>query len=126
MIAKNQYECRDTAFKHIRVHDEFTFYAPDAFTPNGDGLNDVFYVIGHGIDKSQFYFVVYDRFGIKVFETDVFDEENPYRMAWDGTHNGSAAKGDKILTNGMYRWYCAFVDLNGKPREESGTITLIR
>jgi hypothetical protein len=35
-------------------------------------------------------------------------------------------KGDPVLTNGMYRWYCSFVDLNGKPREESGTVTLIK
>jgi gliding motility-associated-like protein len=126
MIAKNQYECLDTAFKKIRVHDEFSFYAPDAFTPNGDGINDIFYVIGHGIDDSEFYLVVYDRYGSKVFETDVFDENNPYRMAWDGSDDGDASKGDPILTNGMYRWYCTFADFTGKPHEESGTVTLIR
>ena len=126
MIAKNQYECYDTAYKKIRVHDEYSFYAPDAFTPNGDGLNDVFYVTGHGIDPSQFYLVVYDRFGSKVFEANVFDQNNLYNMAWDGTYNGDALKGDPILTNGIYRWYCSFVDLNGKPREESGKVTLIR
>lgn len=126
MVAKNQYECLDTAYKKVRVHDEFTFYAPDAFTPNGDGLNDIFYVTGHGIDKTQFYLVVYDRLGSKVFETDVFDENNPYRMAWDGSNNGSVVKGDPVLTNGMYRWYCSFADFTGKPHEESGTVTLIR
>ncbi len=126
MVAKNQYECLDTAYKKVRVHDEFSFYAPDAFTPNGDGINDLFYVIGHGIDKSEFYLVIYDRFGSKVFETDVFDENNPYRMAWDGSHNGDVNKGDPVLTNGMYRWYCNFSDFIGKPHEESGTVTLIR
>jgi len=126
MIAKNQYECYDTAYKSIHVHDEYTFYAPDAFTPNGDGLNDVFYVIGHGIDPTQFYLVIYDRFGSKVFETETFDSDNPYRMAWDGSHNGSVVKGDPVMTNGMYRWYCSFADLNGKPREESGTVTLVK
>lgn len=126
MVAKNQYECLDTAYKRIIVHDEYSFYAPTAFTPNGDGLNDFFYVIGHGIDKSQFYLVIYDRFGSKVFDTTIFDEENPYRMAWDGSHNGDVSKGDPILTNGMYRWYATFVDFTGKPHEESGTVTLIR
>jgi gliding motility-associated-like protein len=126
LIAKNQYDCLDTAYKKIRVHDEFAFYAPTAFTPNGDGLNDMFYVIGHGIDKTQFYLVVYDRFGNKTFETTEFDEENPSKMAWDGSSNGSVLKGDKILTNGTYSWYCTFVDFTGKPHEESGTVTLIR
>ncbi len=126
MIAKNQFECYDTAYKKIRVHDEFTFFAPEAFTPNGDGLNDVFYVTGHGVDPTQFYFVIYDRFGTKVFETETFDEDNVYRMAWDGSHKGDVLKGDPVMGNGMYRWYCSFVDTNGKPREESGTVTLIK
>jgi gliding motility-associated-like protein len=126
LVAQNQYECLDTITKKIRVLDEYAFYAPDAFTPNGDGLNDYFYVIGHGIDKSQFYFVVFDRFGAKVFETNVWDAENPYRMAWDGSHDGDESKGDPVITNGMYRWYASFVDFTGRPHEESGTVTLIR
>jgi gliding motility-associated-like protein len=126
LVAQNQYECLDTISKKIRVHDEFAFYAPEAFTPNGDGLNDYFHVIGHGIDKSQFYLVVYDRYGAKVFETNVWDAENPYRMAWDGSHDGDESKGDPVITNGMYRWYSSFVDFTGKPHEESGTVTLIR
>ena len=126
LITKNQFECTDSIHKKIKVHDEFTFYAPEAFTPNGDGINDYFHLIGHGIDKKQFYMVIYDRFGIKVFETNIWDEENPYRMAWDGTHNGSVENGDKILPNGMYRWYASFVDFTGKPHEESGTVTIIR
>lgn len=126
LVAKNQYECLDSIYKKIRIHDEYAFYAPDAFTPNGDGVNDLFYVIGHGIDKSQFRLVIYDRFGSKVFETEIWDEENPHRMAWDGSHNGSVSKGDKIISNGMYRWYASFVDFVGKPHEESGTVTLIK
>jgi len=126
LIIKNQYECIDSIHKKVRVHDEYAFYAPDAFTPNGDGINDYFHLIGHGIDKKQFYMVIYDRFGIKVFETNVWDEENPYRMAWDGTHNGSVENGDKVLPNGMYRWYASFVDFTGKPHEKSGTVTIVR
>ena len=56
----------------------------------------------------------------------MWDEENPYRMAWDGTHNGSVENGDKVLPNGMYRWYASFVDFTGKPHEKSGTVTIVR
>ncbi len=126
LITKNQFECIDSIHKKVRVHDEYAFYAPEAFTPNGDGINDYFYVLGHGIDKKQFYFVIYDRFGIKVFDTNIWDEENPIRMAWDGTHNGNIQNGDKTLPNGMYRWYANFVDFTGKPHEKSGTVTLIK
>ncbi len=126
LIAKNQYECYDTVTKRVKVHDEFTFYAPTAFTPNNDGINDVFYVIGNGISKNDFYFCVYDRFGNKVFETTTYDPENPYRMAWDGSYNGSVIKGDPVLTNGIYKWYCKFTDFLGRPHEESGKVNLIR
>jgi gliding motility-associated-like protein len=126
LIAKNQYECYDTVTKRVKVHDEFTFYAPTAFTPNNDGINDVFYVIGNGINKNDFYLCVYDRFGNRVFETFTYDPENPSRMAVDGSFNGSVIKGDPVLTNGIYKWYCKFTDFLGRPHEESGTVNLIR
>lgn len=126
LITKNQHDCYDTIVKVIRIHDEFAFYAPNAFTPNNDGFNDYFYVIGHGIDAANFHFSVYDRNGMRVHETDLYDPENPHRMAWDGTFNGSAINGDPILPNGVYVWYASFLDYTGKPHQRSGTVTLIR
>jgi len=126
MIARNSYECMDTAMKRIRIYDEVTFYAPTAFSPNGDGVNDLFYVTGHGINPNDFVLYVYDRWGNILFETEKFYPEQPYRMAWDGSDQGSVMKGDKILTNGVYKWYCKFTDINNNPHEESGLIYLVR
>ncbi len=126
LIARNSYECMDTAMKRIRIHDEFTFYAPTAFSPNGDGVNDYFYVTGNGINPYDFIMYVYDRWGNKLFVTETFAPDQPYKMAWDGTFNGDVLKGDKILPNGVYKWYCIFTDLNNNPHEESGLIYLVK
>ncbi len=54
---------------------------PTAFTPNGDGINDVIYVDGWGIKKLN-YFRIYNRWGQLLFES------NDIKVGWDGTYNG--------------------------------------
>ena len=58
-------------------------YIPDAFTPNGDGLNDDFKPIALGISKLH-YFRVYNRYGEVVFSTSRIGD------GWDGKHKGLA------------------------------------
>ncbi|HPG72817.1 MAG TPA: PKD domain-containing protein, partial [Bacteroidales bacterium] len=126
MIARNSYECMDTAVKRILIYDEVTFYAPTAFSPNGDGINDMFYVSGHGINPNDFVISIYDRWGNIVFVSEKYYADQPYRMAWDGTRKGSAILGDPILPNGAYTWYCFFSDINGNPHEETGVVYIVR
>ncbi|MFO7880528.1 MAG: PKD domain-containing protein, partial [Bacteroidales bacterium] len=126
LIVETEKGCRDTATRIIRVKDEFTFYAPTAFTPNGDGDNDFFMVYGNGIDPNEFSLMVYDRWGELVFETDQYDNENPMKNAWDGTLLGNRSKGDRLLSSGVYYWYCKFKDYTGIWHEKEGTVKLIR
>ncbi|MCF0206248.1 MAG: PKD domain-containing protein, partial [Bacteroidales bacterium] len=114
LVAKNEHQCVDTAYKKLNITDEFTFYAPTAFTPNGDGDNDYFYVVGNGIDPDTFCLSIFDRWGQRVFRTYLFDMETPQRMAWDGS-KGNAAEGDPIVVAGAYNWVCTFTDFTGKP-----------
>ncbi len=130
LIAETENYCQDTTTRTITVRNEFAFYMPTSFTPNGDGMNDCFRPCGNGIDKNTFTMVVYDRWGNLVFQTDKFNSDVACDAcsdgAWDGTDKGSRAKGDKILKNGMYHWYCEFEDWNGTIFKEQGTVTLIR
>jgi len=130
LVAESEDDCRDTTTRMITVQNEFAFYMPTSFTPNGDGMNDCARPCGNGIDKNDFSLVVYDRWGNLVFETDKFDPEAPCDActngSWDGTDNGSRIKGDEILPNGMYQWYCEFKDWNGTIFKEQGTIVLVR
>jgi gliding motility-associated-like protein len=130
LIAENLYGCVDTVHRFIEINDHFSFYAPDVFTPNGDGDNDCFAVCGNGIDPNDFYLVVHDRWGEIVFETSEFDPGKGCNTcaegSWDGTFNGKRSQGDNLLHGGLFPWYCKFKDEYGIVHEYSGFVRLIR
>jgi gliding motility-associated-like protein len=97
----------------ITVLDHSDFAVPNAFTPNGDGLNDFLmaYPIGQSTLKS---FEVYNRPGNLVYSW------NPYINGWDGTCNG------KKQEFGVYIWQLSYEDNTGKIRYKSGNVTLLR
>jgi gliding motility-associated-like protein len=87
---------------------------PNAFSPNGDGHNDLFTLHGWSNCVSDFNFVVFDRWGEKVFETD-----NPAK-AWDGTFRGQA------LDPGVYIYYLNAETSAGEKKNKKGNISLIK
>jgi gliding motility-associated-like protein len=101
----------DTIF--VKVYDGPTYYIPNSFTPNGDGLNDIFRAIPAGIANTT-YFRVFNRNGNLVFET------NQWLKGWDGNFNG------KPQSNGTYVWMIAGVDKDNKKVEMKGTVNLMR
>lgn len=121
LIIETEHGCKDTAVSIIVVHDQYTFYAPTGFSPDGDFSNDIFFVTGNGIDSLMFHLYVYDRFGEIVFETDKFDRLNPEKYGWDGK-----IKGNKIGEVGTYTWLCTYRDLSGVEHNRTGIVTLIR
>jgi gliding motility-associated-like protein len=89
------------------------FFFPNAFTPNGDGINDVFQpFLPIGYDLKEF--VIFNRWGNRVHQS------NQGIVAWDGTYKGVPAE------LGVYVWYAIFDDLSGQTRTERGNVTLIR
>jgi gliding motility-associated-like protein len=89
-------------------------YFPSAFTPNNDGKNDLFKMLG-GNNLKDFHLVVYDRWGKKVFES--FD----YAKGWNGSLNG------KLQASGTFVWYCEFKQGGSATRTNlKGTVTLVR
>lgn len=89
------------------------FYVPNAFTPNGDGLNDIFKPIPIGM-KSLRYFRVYNRNGIMVFSTGQFND------GWNGNYKGSPQDADTFV------WTAEGEDYLGNIISEKGSVTLIR
>ncbi|MEO6290315.1 MAG: T9SS type B sorting domain-containing protein, partial [Ginsengibacter sp.] len=88
-------------------------YVPSAFTPNGDGLNDVFKPIPIGM-KSIKYFRIYDRRGRLIFSTNVQNK------GWDGTFKGSPQDSQ------VFVWIIEGVDYLDKVVSQKGTVTLVR
>lgn len=102
---------RDTIL--IKVYNGNSYFVPNAFTPNGDGLNDVFHAIPVGIKHTQ-YFRVINRYGKTIFETN-----DPFRKGWDGTYFGIKQ------SPGTYVWFIKGIDKDGKTIEMKGTVILI-
>ncbi|HEX2617574.1 MAG TPA: gliding motility-associated C-terminal domain-containing protein, partial [Flavobacteriales bacterium] len=88
----NYLGCADSITKAVEVHGEFLVYTPNAFSPDGDGINDLFFVRGNDIATNNFELSVFDRWGHRLFST-----TDPYEP-WDGTSKGTA------LPQGMYVW----------------------
>lgn len=87
-------------------------FVPNTFTPNGDGVNDVFKV--KGIKLEEVYFSIYNRWGELVFET------NDLSKGWDGKYKGKQAD------VGVFGWYLKAKCLNGEETFKKGNVTLIR
>ncbi|CAA9479125.1 MAG: CBM44, partial [uncultured Segetibacter sp.] len=81
LIALNNFGCQDTTCQDIVARITPVIDVPNAFTPNGDGINDKVFVRGFGIIKSSWR--IYNRWGNLVFET------NDRTQGWDGTYKGS-------------------------------------
>lgn len=88
-------------------------YVPNAFTPNGDGVNDVFRPLPVGITKLEL-FRIFNRWGQEIFRT------NEYMKGWDGRLNGRPAEA------GTYVWIVQGTNTLGEMMEKKGTVTLIR
>ena len=101
----------DTVF--IKVLNGPAYYVPNAFTPNGDGQNDIFRAIPVGFSNTT-YFRVFNRLGVLMFET------NQYLKGWDGTYNG------KPQPAGVYVWTVAGTDKDFIRVELKGTVNLLR
>lgn len=101
LTVENSYGCLDSTYRIVKIDGLYLFYMPSGFTPNGDNLNDTFKPIGEGIDTKNYLFMVFNRWGEKLFETDDLNE------GWDGTYNGNPVQTDtyiwRIKAKELYR-----------------------
>lgn len=110
----DSFGCENTAQKMIKVYSSCYLAVPNAFTPNGDGLNDYLYPL-NAIKAEKLNFKVYDRWGQLIFQT------NYWKRGWDGTYKGTPQP------SGVYVWLLTYVDRDSKqPRQMKGTAALIR
>ncbi len=105
--------CPSTATISIKVYRGPTFYVPSAFTPNGDGINDLLKVVAPGIRQFEFL-KVYDRWGRLVYNSADLER------GWDGTENGHP------MPIGAYIWIAQGVDYQGNTLDQKGTTVLMR
>lgn len=116
LIVVDEKGCRDTAYQRVVVYGEFSLYVPTAFSPNGDGVNDVFYPGGVWFDVYDFLFQIYNRWGQLIWET----RERGH--AWDGRdmRTGEPVPEDAYVFRVRGR------DFKGKHHEYVGTVTVLK
>lgn len=114
----NSYGCTDSITRPVEIQPIFTFYIPNAFTPNGDRKNEGFKGLGIGIDNTTYNLWVFDRWGLMIYHANDIDK------AWDGHMLGHEDK--PVLQEDVYVWKVKFNDIFGKLHEYHGTVTLVK
>jgi len=115
----SEYGCRASDSVTIILYcDNSMVFIPNAFTPNGDGQNDVFYPRGAGIEVVK-TFRIYNRWGELIFERQGI-ELNDAGNAWDGSYNGADPKPD------VYVYIMEATCYTGEQVMVKGDVTIIK
>ncbi len=112
LLVTSKHGCVDTIVKTIVVGEDYGIYVPNIFSPNGDGLNDVFQPKGFGISKYELR--IFNRWGEELMMT------NDFGHGWDGMYKGKLSKED------TYVWKINVTNVFGKSHELTGNVTLIK
>ena len=114
LVASNNLDCKDTVTHCLPAFNDTSsiIYVPNVFSPNADGINDVFKIYSRNIELQQF--VIFDRWGNNVFETKNINQ------AWDGFRNG------KKCDVGTYFYYIKYKTLFGVEKTIQGDVSLVK
>ena len=111
----NIYGCDSTVTLYLTVYKDRLF-VPNSFTPDNDGVNDVFTPVGEDVDLTSFN--IYNRWGDNVFSADTLDT---YGAVWNGTLHG----GSYLCPDGTYSWHAIYKCLS-HTYEKYGHVNLFR
>ncbi len=115
LISTTDFGCVDTTVKFVEMKDELNVFIPNSFTPNNDGINDLFQVKGLGFRIESFNLEVFDRWGHSIYFT------KDVNKGWDGTIKGQSPM------EGVYIYKVRIIGANGEGRKEYiGHVTLLK
>ena len=114
LVAVSEDGCVDTLSKMLRHSLAQTLYIPTSFSPNGDGLNDVFKIGGEGIRLENFEMSIFDRWG-----RELFISNNP-DFGWNGKYLTTG----EYVPSGSYPYVINYKDQYGEPRTIRGHVVI--
>ncbi len=114
-VVENTYHCFDTATGTVYIEPDWALYIPNGFTPNNDGLNDLFQVKGYGILEYEIY--IFCRWGQLVFYSDDMN------TVWDGTVKDG--KSGKIVPQGVFAYKINFTTVTHRKYTRYGHVTVL-
>ena len=114
ITATDSYGCNKIFSTHVAAQNcaDCNVYVPTAFTPNGDGLNDVFRATLRCF-TTAFHCIIFDRWGRQIFES------NNINKGWNGTFKGTR------LTQGAYVYIINYKTTTGKSKQAKGVVLLM-
>ena len=113
--------CEATDCLRLRVDKKRPVYIPNTFSPDNDGINDIFYIFGDPrVVKTVEDFTIFNRWGDVVFKVNGAFQPNDPKFGWDGTFNG------KPLNNGVYVYWARIRYIDDKVELFKSDITLLR
>jgi gliding motility-associated-like protein len=113
LIVESGHNCYDTIIKTVEVLPEMLVFIPNAVSPNGDGINDVWKPVFTNTDSRAYSLYVFDSWGEKLWKTTNPDD------VWDCNYNG------EIVKEGVYVWIVFFRDPRGKDYKLTGIVTVL-
>lgn len=113
LVAINSFGCPDTLCQPVVATSDPDIYAPNAFTPDQDGLNEDFLPILNGFDDWRYRFYVFNRWG------EVIHDSRDRHTPWDGRYHGKPVKSD------VYVWKVV-LNRSGDERVYYGHVTVVR
>ena len=117
LISQSVNGCIDTTTQVLVINDDLLWFIPNSFSPNGDGINDIWKPVGNSVDLSSYSCKIYDRWGRLVFETADIDE------GWRGNVDDS----EYFSGASVFTYVIEITSATTEEKEEiTGFITLIR
>lgn len=113
---ENEYGCVDTANTEIKVNPTVSVFVPNAFTPDGDGVNDEFFLKGSGLVDEDFEMNIYNRWGELIFTSYQLD------VKWNGEVKGLA----EIAQSEVYVYSISVKDIFRETHELYGHVALLK
>jgi gliding motility-associated-like protein len=115
LVATTNNVCVDTLCQTVIIDDVFYIFVPNAFTPNGNGVNDTFYPVVNNYDPENFELLIFNRWGQIIYTA-----ESPAE-GWRGIHNGEPCEA------GVYIWKINTRErTTGDIKTFTGHVTLVR
>ncbi len=110
LTVETDFGCTASATDSVTINPPFSFYIPNSFTPNNDGINDLFG--GYGIGVETYEMSIFNRWGEHIFHSAAM-----YHF-WDGSYKG------KQVELATYVYECYIVDVNGQDHHYLGAVTI--
>ena len=114
LVVWNRNGCSDTVQVMVEIGPEFSFFIPNCFTPNGDGVNENFR--GHGIGIKEYKLMIFDRWGDLIWQTTTLEQD------WDGRAND----GTLVSQQDAFDWKVILTDVFDKKHVYFGRVSIVK